>query len=193
MEAVPRSTFTPHHVTAFADHDIALPLGCGQTMPQPSHLARVLEVLEPGPESRVLEIGTGSGYMTALLARLSGEVVSIERFKALAAEAEVRLHGLDLGNATVIWADGLAIGPAMGSFDRIVIGAALDREPTALLDRLSEGGVLVYPLGVESSATPAKALQTVMKLTRAENGSVRRQALWSCRLQAALPGQAESL
>lgn len=103
LEMVPREIFVPHRYADLARRPLALPLRCGQTLPEPWLAARMIEALAPASHHLVLEIGTGSGYATALLARLAREVISIERFQSLAVEAGARLEQLRVGNASVIW------------------------------------------------------------------------------------------
>jgi protein-L-isoaspartate(D-aspartate) O-methyltransferase len=145
IETIPRETFVPHQLADLAQRDLPLPIACGQTMSEPSLVARMLEALDVHREHRVLEIGTGSGYVTAILASLATHVVSIERFHTLAAGARTRLDGLGLKNAEVICADGLAASVA-GPFDRILVHLALDGVPASLASLLGPGGVLVCGL-----------------------------------------------
>ena len=192
MEGVPRAAFVPRHA-AMADRDIALPIGCGQTMLAPFHVARVLEALDTRPDSRVLEVGSGAGYGTAVLAGLAREVVSVERFASLATAAMSRLRDLNLDHAHIRWEDGQDLGSDLGVFDRIVVDVALDHEPSALLDRLADGGILVYPLRSTAEAALGRAAQTMMRLTRQPHAGWERKTLWPCGLQAVLPGRAAFL
>ena len=121
LEMVPRDAFVPHRYLDLALRDVALPIGCGQTMPEPFLVARAMEALSLSPGHRVLEIGTGSGYSAAVIARLAAEVVSLERFQTLALEASTRLADLGIQNARVLWADGLALPEGLGLFDRVVV------------------------------------------------------------------------
>lgn len=145
MEAVPRERLVPEPQAALAHRGTPLPIGCGQTTPDPLALARVLEALDVDPAHRVLEVGTGSGYGTALLAALGGEVISVERFGGLAEPARTRLADLGLSNVSVRWADGLAEDASLGRFDRVVVHPGLAGDPDALLPRLADEGVLIYP------------------------------------------------
>jgi protein-L-isoaspartate(D-aspartate) O-methyltransferase len=142
IETIPREMFVPHQLADLAARDLPLPIACGQTMSEPSLVARMLEALEVQRDHRVLEVGTGSGYVTAVLASLATHVVSIDRFHTLAAGARTRLETLGLDNAEVICADGLAAGVA-GRFDRILVHVALDGVPASLASLLTPGGVLV--------------------------------------------------
>ena len=143
LENVPREIFVPHRFADLARRAIALPLRCGQTLPEPWLTAKMIEALAPLPRHRVLEIGTGSGYATALLARMAWEVLSMERFKSLAIEAEARLARLAINNAGVVFGDGLAILPGIGPFDRVIVQGLLAEVPENLIAALSEDGLLV--------------------------------------------------
>ena len=127
MESAPRETFVPRQYADLAWRDIALPIACGQTMPEPWLVARMMEALNVGAGHRALEIGTGSGYATAILAQLAGEVISFERYRSLAVEARTRLEALG----------------ALGRFDRVLVHGCFDEAPPQILDALEVGGVLV--------------------------------------------------
>lgn len=144
MEAVPRDVFGPHRYADLAGKDVALPLPCGQTMAEPFVVARMLEALGPTSSCRVLEIGAGSGYVTALLARLGGDVLGVERFRTLVIYAKTRLAALGVANAAVVWGDGLAVPPDAGPFDRILVHAELPEIPACLAALLGEGGAIVF-------------------------------------------------
>jgi protein-L-isoaspartate(D-aspartate) O-methyltransferase len=143
MESAPREIFVPRQYADLAWRDIALPIACGQTMPEPWLVARMMEALNVGAGHRALEIGTGSGYATAILAQLAGEVTSFERYRSLAVEARTRLEALGVRNASVRWEDGLEAIGALGRFDRILVHGCLDEAPPQILDALEVGGVLV--------------------------------------------------
>ena len=142
FETVPRDRFVPERYTAMAARDLPLPIACGQTTHEPWLLARAVEALAVEPGHRVLEVGSGSGYVTAVMAQLAGEVLGLERWASLAEAAQVRLDALEAENATVVWADGLAMPSAIGCFDRILVHAEL-REPTKLIEFLSPHGRFV--------------------------------------------------
>ena len=144
MEAVPRDVFGPHRYADLAGKDVALPLPCGQTMAEPFVVARMMEALGPTPSCRILEVGAGSGYVTALLARLGGEVLAVERFRSLVVYAKTRLAALGVANAAVVWGDGLAVPPDAGPFDRILVHAELSEIPDCLAALLGEGGAIVF-------------------------------------------------
>src|SRR6516225_6302863 len=124
----------------------SLPIACGQTISQPFVVAYMTEQLEVGPENRVLEIGTGSGYQAAVLARLAREVVTIERYRTLADSARERLKALGCDNVTIRLGDGMAGAPDLAPFDRIMVTAAAEEIPDALVAQLAEGGKMVLPV-----------------------------------------------
>lgn len=148
LAVVPRERFVPAGERLRAYENVALPIGCEQTISQPVVVARMLELLELAPGDRVLDVGTGSGYHAALLGRLAGQVWSIERHPQLSAAAQATLW--DLGYATVIClvGDGFAGLPERAPFDAINVAAAVgEAVPRALTDQLAPGGRLVAPVG----------------------------------------------
>jgi protein-L-isoaspartate(D-aspartate) O-methyltransferase len=186
MDEVPREHFVNPDLldAAYADH--ALPIPCGQTISQPYVVAYMTEQLEVRPEHRVLEIGTGSGYQAAVLSRLAREVVSIERYRTLAEAARSRLQTLGLRNIEVAVGDGLKGCPDRAPFDRIMVTAAAETVPAALLDQLSENGILLLPLGPHSGA------QQIVKLRKTMDG-IGREELLLVRFVPLLAGQAREL
>ena len=145
MERVPRERFAPAHLRHHARRDIALPLPCGQTMTAPTTIAAMLAALALRPGHRVFEIGTGSGYVTALLASLgAGEIRSVERYATLAEDARDRLAAEGCG-AEVTTADGL--GEVAGRYDRILVNGTLTGLPPRLAEALMPGGRLVGVVG----------------------------------------------
>ena len=147
MRAVPRHRFVPAHLAASAYHDSPLPIGMGQTISQPYIVALMSEMLELTGRERVLEIGTGSGYQTAILAQLAAEVISVERFESLAQEARDRLVELGYGHVRVEVGDGSLGWPADAPYDAILVTAASPGVPLPLQEQLAEGGRLVVPAG----------------------------------------------
>ena len=144
LEATPRTLFTPRRYRDLAFREMHLPIACGQSMPDPFFVARLAGAAAIGPEHRVLEIGAGSGYCTAVFARLAAEVLSLERWRALAIEAGLRLETLGVVNAACEWADGREVPAAAGRFDRIIVHALCDEDDlAALTPALGEGGALV--------------------------------------------------
>jgi len=186
MDEVPRGEFVEDAYADAAYADQALPISCGQTISQPYVVAYMTEQLGVKPHHRVLEVGTGSGYQAAVLARLAREVVTIERYRTLAETARKRIARLGIGNVAVIAGDGLAGVPEHAPYDRIIVTAAAERIPQALVDELAEGGVMVLPLGPHSDA------QRLVRLTRTERGIEREDLIW-VRFVPLLPGQAREL
>lgn len=147
MRELPRHLFLPRERWSEAYGDWALPTAWGQTISQPYIVARVLELAELEPGQRVLEIGTGSGYQTALLARLVHEVCSVERIHGLLEAARERLVLLGVTNARLLEADGSLGWREFAPYDRVLVAAAAPRVPEALKEQLGERGVLVIPVG----------------------------------------------
>jgi protein-L-isoaspartate(D-aspartate) O-methyltransferase len=186
MEEVPREAFVEEGDRPDAYRDSALGIACGQTISQPFVVAYMTEQLQLQKSHRVLEIGTGSGYQAAVLALLAGQVVTVERFRALADAARKRLEKLQCSNIEVILADGLSLPAERGRFDRIMVTAAMvDIAPT-LLDRLEPNGVLIAPVG------PHHGVQTLVRVVRTESGFDRKE-LVDVRFVPALPGIAREL
>lgn len=146
IAAVPRDRFVPDHLANKAWWDVALPIGARQTISQPYVVAFMTEALGVSEDMRVLEIGTGSGYQAAILARLAGEVYSVERIAELGARARTTLAALGIANVRVRIGDGRLGWPEAAPFDRIIVTAAADAAPPALLDQLAEGGMMIIPL-----------------------------------------------
>ncbi len=147
FQSVPRHLFVRDHLLHDAYADNALPIGCEQTISQPWVVARMTEGLAVGEDDSVLEIGTGSGYQTAILALLAGRVYSIERVRQLARSAMDRMRTLDLSNVRIQIFDGTVGWRAEAPFDRILVTAAAPGRPDALLDQLKPGGRMVVPEG----------------------------------------------
>ena len=144
IETLPRRLFVPHIYADLAWRDMALPIACGQTMPEAFEVARMMDALRPERHHRVLEIGTGSGYTTAVLAQLSVEVVSFEFFATLATEAAARLKKLNVANASILHDDGLQPSVKMERFDRILLDGTLEVLPDTLHEWLTDDGIVVY-------------------------------------------------
>jgi protein-L-isoaspartate(D-aspartate) O-methyltransferase len=186
MDEVPRRQFVAHEFIGRAYADQALPIDCGQTISQPFVVAYMTEQLGLRPHHRVLEVGTGSGYQAAVLSRLAREVVSIERYRTLAEQARARLGALGYDNVEIVVGDGLAGVPAGAPYDRIVVTAAAEQVPQALIDQLGEEGVMILPLG------PHGGSQHIIKLTKSTTG-LARENLIAVRFVPLLPGQAKEL
>lgn len=166
LERVPREIFVPAAFKDQAYENVALPIGHGQTISQPLVVALMTEALEVGERHKVLEIGTGSGYQTAVLARLCRRVFSIERHRALLKEAEKRFAELRLHNVTSRFGDGTKGWPEQAPFDRIIVTAAAPELPGKLLSSLAEGGVLVAPVGEE------RRDQRLIRIRRKDGSSI---------------------
>ncbi len=147
MREVPREEFVPVAWRAHAWDDSPLPIGEGQTISQPFIVALMAEAAAIGPGDRVLEVGAGSGYATAVLSRLAREVFAIERHPGLAEEARARLAKLGAANARVEAGDGTKGWPAHAPFDAIIVSAGGTEIPPALVEQLAPGGRLVIPVG----------------------------------------------
>ena len=187
MEEVPRENFVSPGFVESAYADQALPIECGQTISQPFVVAYMTEKLEVSPDHRVLEIGTGSGYQAAVLSRLAREVVSIERYRTLADAAREKLEALGYGNVTIRVGDGMAGAPDLAPFDRIMVTAAAEDIPQALLAQLAEDGKMVLPVG------PRHDAQYLVKLTKRLGGGLTREELIAVRFVPLLSGQAREL
>jgi len=164
MEAIPREAFLEGTFQPRAYADTPLPIDCGQTISQPSVVAQMTQALEITPRCKVLEIGTGSGYQAAILAKLTRRVYTIERHRPLARLAAKRLEALDLGNVTVITGDGSLGLPEQSPFDRILLTAASEDPPALLLKQLRVGGIMVLPVGQSDT------LQTLIKIEKSDIG-----------------------
>jgi protein-L-isoaspartate(D-aspartate) O-methyltransferase len=147
MRELPRHLFVPRARWSEAYGDWPLPTACGQTISQPYIVARMLELAELEPGHRVLEVGTGSGYQTALLARLVREVCSVERIPALLEEARERLTAQGATEVRLLEGDGTLGWREFAPYDRVVVAAAAPRVPEALKDQLGDPGGLVIPVG----------------------------------------------
>jgi protein-L-isoaspartate(D-aspartate) O-methyltransferase len=159
MGSVPRHEFAPQCFRDQAYEDHPLPIGESQTISQPYIVALMLQAVELAPDDKVLEIGTGSGYVTALLAELAGCVFSIERHAALADSARERIAALGYQNVRVIAGDGSRGFPEAAPYNAIIVSAAARQLPSALVDQLSDGGRLIIPVG----AGDAQQLQLIRK------------------------------
>lgn len=167
MADLPRHMFVPEAIKSQAYNDNALPISGGQTISQPYIVARMTELLELTGGEKVLEIGAGSGYQTALLALLAQRVFAIERLEKLADEAGRRLQMLGIGNVTLKAADGTAGWPRHKPFDAILVAAGGPEVPEPLLEQLRTGGKLVIPIGAD------KQKQDLVRITRTANGYER--------------------
>jgi protein-L-isoaspartate(D-aspartate) O-methyltransferase len=165
---VPRVGFVPAEHRAVANEDQPIPIPHGQVTTQPSLVARMVDALRLTGKERVLEVGTGLGFQTALLARLAREVVSVERFAALARQARENLEAAGIGGVTVVVGDGTLGVPSYAPYEGILVSAASPEVPPPLVAQLAEGGRLVHPMG------PGGA-ETVMAFRKA-NGRLVQEA-----------------
>jgi protein-L-isoaspartate(D-aspartate) O-methyltransferase len=184
MELVPRELFAPRRFADLARTDVALPLPCGQTMTAPSTVATMLVAIGVAPGGRLLEVGTGSGYVTALLVRLGAQVLSVERFATLAGSATERLKIVG-ANAQIETGDGLA-ARRRDRFDRILLnGAGLD-VPAAVASLLAPGGRLV-------GARTIDGVPRLLRIDRLAGGELRQELGAALRLSPLVAGTASAL
>ena len=186
MDEVPREHFveSPYVDDAYADQ--ALPIACGQTISQPYVVAYMTEQLGVRKDHCVLEVGAGSGYQAAILSRLARKVITVERYRTLADTARNRLAALGYDNVVVQVGDGLAGVPEWAPYDRIMVTAAAETVPQALVGELAGGGIMVLPLG------PHSGPQQLVRLTKHEQG-LKQEDLIGVRFVPLLPGQAREL
>jgi protein-L-isoaspartate(D-aspartate) O-methyltransferase len=186
LEQTPRELFTPQLFQERAWEDSALPIACGQTISQPFIVGLMTQALTIGPRARVLEIGTGSGYQTAVLSRLARLVYTIERYRTLMGEAEARFKQLQLGNIITRFGDGAEGWAKQAPFDRILVTAAAPGEPKALLAQLKPSGVLVAPIG-------RGPVQTLVRYAGDGKGGFKEEVLCEVRFVPLLEGVAREL
>jgi protein-L-isoaspartate(D-aspartate) O-methyltransferase len=186
MDEIPREEFVEAGDRADAYRDSAMAIACGQTISQPFVVAYMTEQLQLQKHHRVLEIGTGSGYQAAILSRLAGQVLTIERYRTLADSARDRLKKLGYGKVEVVLGDGFDVPASAGNFDRILVTAAMELIPQPLMDRLEPGGILIAPVG------PHQRAQSLVRMVRTEAGFDRRELL-DVRFVPAVPGIAREL
>jgi len=171
MRAVPRHRFVPPEMVELAYEDHPLPIGLGQTISQPYIVAYMTELVRLRPGMKVLEVGTGSGYQAAVLAEAGCTVFTMEIFGELATSAEERLKRLGFGKVNVRHGDGHDGWPSAAPFDAIVVTAAGDHVPPALIDQLKPGGRMVLPVG------GVYGTQHLILVEKGENGAVRTRSL----------------
>jgi protein-L-isoaspartate(D-aspartate) O-methyltransferase len=164
FERVPRDSFVPETFRDRCYDETALPIGLGQTISDPTVVAKMISALGVGKRLKVLEIGTGSGFQTAILSHLFRRVYTIERHEPLLKEAESRLNSLKRFNITARAGDGAKGWQAQAPFDKIIVAAAAPEMPLILVGQLAIGGVMVVPIGPEHGA------QKIVRLVKTENG-----------------------
>jgi protein-L-isoaspartate(D-aspartate) O-methyltransferase len=173
VATVPRHRFVPESVRHRAYEDSALPIAAGQTISQPFVQARSLEMLRLTGRERVLEVGAGSGYQTALLAMIAGNVIAVERVPALVTSAKAVLNELGIRNVTVVLGDGTLGWRSLAPFDAIVVAAASPEVPEPLIEQLAPGGRMVIPLGNRDSQTLTLVEKGSSRITQMPVGDVR--------------------
>ena len=151
IEVTPRDMFLPDLFKQQAYEDVALPIGHHQTLSQPSVVGRMTQALEVTDRMKVLEIGTGSGYQAAVLARLCRRLYTVERHPQLLKEAEQRLKKMGLVNVTMVVGDGSLGWPEQAPFERIMVTAAAADIPEILLEQLADGGIMIVPIGLDEN------------------------------------------
>mgnify|MGYP001162759955 FL=1 len=180
FEYVPREKFVDKELSYKAYHNKALPISCNQTISQPGVVAKMTDILKPKKNYNVLEIGTGSGYQTAVLSKLFKRVYTIERYKKLFDKSKKILSELKIRNVVFYHGDGLKGWPAKFLFNRIIVTAVARQLPQYLIDQLSEGGIMVLPLVNKSN-------QYITKVTKIKN-KVTIKKFWKVRFVPLLPG-----
>ncbi len=164
IESIDRSRFLSKIFFDRCLEDIALPIDCGQTISQPSLVAFMTQQLEIQKRNKVLEIGTGSGYQAAILARLSSRVYSIERYKKLVDLAKSRLESLNISNVIILLQDGFFGYSPQAPFDRILVTAAVEEIPSLVVKQLKVGGIMIVPVGLPNQK------QSLLKVVKTEKG-----------------------
>ena len=185
LERTPRHLFVPQRFGDQAYDDRALPIDCGQTISQPLIVALMTQALKLDDRCKVLEIGTGSGYQAAVLARLARRVYSVERYRTLSREAEARFEGLRLTNIVTRIGDGTLGWPEQAPFDRIILTASAPTRPDAILAQLKDGGIAVAPVDRETR-------QVLVRYVR-EGDTITETDLMDVRFVPLVKGEARAL
>ncbi|MEO0358134.1 MAG: protein-L-isoaspartate(D-aspartate) O-methyltransferase [Pseudomonadota bacterium] len=181
MEKVDRAAFVKGTFADRAYEDTPLPIGCGQTISQPSIVALMTQALDVQPRDKVLEIGTGSGYQAAILAQLARRVYTVDRFQSLVADAQALFAQMGYHMITAIRGDGTRGLEQQAPFDRIILTAAAEDPPAPLLAQLRVGGIMVLPVG------QSDAVQTLVKVQKTDNG-LEYEELRASRFVPLMPG-----
>ena len=182
LEQIPREMFVEESFGEHAYDDTALPISCGQTISQPTIVARMTEALELHPRMRVLEIGTGSGYQAAILAKLARRVYTIERHRDLLSMAETRFRELGLHNIVTLRADGSKGWKEAAPFERIIVTAAATAIPEIYLEQLAPGGVMIIPVG------DSVADQQLLRIRKNKEGQILQETLMAVRFVPLVSG-----
>jgi protein-L-isoaspartate(D-aspartate) O-methyltransferase len=186
IEKTPRDLFVPELFQERSWEDSALPIACGQTISQPLIVGLMTQALSVDSRSRVLEIGTGSGYQTAVLSRIARLVYSVERYRTLLKDAELRIKTLGILNVITKFSDGFDGWPEQAPFDRVLVTAAAPETPKALLAQLKPNGILVAPVG-------RGPVQTLKRYVGDGEGGFRVEEMGDVRFVPLLPGVAREL
>ncbi len=185
LERTPRHLFVPQRFGDQAYDDRALPIDCGQTISQPLIVALMTQALKLDDRCKVLEIGTGSGYQAAVLARLARRVYSVERYRTLSREAEARFEAMRLSNIVTRIGDGSIGWPEQAPFDRIILTASAPTRPDAILEQLKDGGIAVAPVDRETR-------QVLVRYVR-EGDSITETDIMDVRFVPLVRGEARAL
>ncbi|MFO1184147.1 MAG: protein-L-isoaspartate(D-aspartate) O-methyltransferase [Bauldia sp.] len=186
IEAVPRRLFVPAAWQAFATIETSIPIDCGQTLAAPEIVGRMTAALDLLPSHRVLQVGVGSGYQTAILAGLCRHVYGVERYRSLIEAARQRLTTLGIANVTLVHGDGFIGLPTDAPFDRIVVTAAVTELPPAIRDQIGPGGAAVIAIG------PQEDEQRLVKIERGADG-LNETEVAKVRFVPLVPGKAAVL
>jgi protein-L-isoaspartate(D-aspartate) O-methyltransferase len=187
IERTPRGLFVPERFSDHAFEDRALPIDCGQTISQPLIVGLMTQLLKVDDRCKVLEIGTGSGYQAAILARLARRVYTIERYRTLSREAEERFAELRLTNITARIGDGTKGWPEQAPFDRIIVTAGAPVRPDLLLEQLKPGGIAVIPVDND------RGTQTLVRYTKTDEGALEEEAVMDVRFVPLVEGETKAL
>lgn len=185
LERTPRHLFVPQRFGDQAYDDRALPIDCGQTISQPLIVALMTQALKLDDRCKVLEIGTGSGYQAAVLARLARRVYSVERYRTLSRESEARFEAMRLTNIVTRIGDGSVGWPEQAPFDRIILTASAPTRPDAILEQLKDGGIAVAPVDRETR-------QVLVRYVR-EGDSITETDIMDVRFVPLVKGEARAL
>jgi len=185
IERTPRDIFVPDRFGDQAYDDRPLPIDCGQTISQPLIVALMTQALKIGDRDKVLEIGTGSGYQAAILAKLARRVYSVERYRTLSKVAEERFHALGLNNIVTRIGDGSKGWPEQAPFDRVILTASAPERPDVILEQLKLGGIAIAPVDRD-------ARQVLVRYEKTEDGIVETD-LMTVRFVPLIKGEAKAL
>ncbi len=186
FEDIPRRNFVPVIHVSEAYTRGQMPIECGQSMTAVSMVARLLSALQVERENRVLELGTGTGYQTALLSRLCQKIVSVERFRTLHEKAQQRLSQLGISNAIIQLMDASSGSSELGIHDRIISNFAFPEIPRDFIDNIASNGIMIAPIG------PPDDVQIVKKFTKI-GSRLQVEDLFSVRMQPAIPGVSKAI